>query len=82
MEDLNKDKSPEDLRKFVVDLMVPECREVANSFFNCVETKISSFGDHQNMEYAKLEKQMQSDYVPACMSKFNLESCLDKYDKH
>ena len=82
MADINKDLNPEEVKKFVVDLMVPECKDVANSFFNCVETKISSFGNNENMEYVKLEKQMQTNIVPGCMKKFNLESCLDKYDKH
>lgn len=73
--------SAEDIRKAVVESIVPECRTVGNGFFNCVETNLLNLTSKNEFDYSKVEMKMTKEIVPQCMSTFNLEECLNKYDK-
>lgn len=74
--------SPEEAKELVIQSLAPECRGVGKNFFNCVESKILQLSSNQNIAYNEIEQKMMNTYVPECMSKFNLEECLSKYESN
>jgi hypothetical protein len=70
--------SPEEAKNLVVQSLVPECRGVASSFFDCIEEKIKTIED-KNMDFKQMEREFNDNFTPACMKNFDLESCLKKY---
>lgn len=75
-----QEQSLEEAKNSVVESLVPECRSVGKSFFNCVETMVFKLGKNINIDYQETEKITLNQFVPECMSKFNLEECLQKYE--
>lgn len=72
--------NPEQAKQMLIDSLTPQCKEVGKGFFNCVESHLLSLTNKESEDYTGIEKKMVSEYVPSCMSKFNLEDCLAKYD--
>ena len=82
LNDLNKASSPEEARQLILNQIVPECRQVGKSFFECVENQISNLYP-KDVKYEELEKKVSDFIVPDCMKRYNLEECLSKFDdKH
>lgn len=83
MSDIEKfqNASAEEAKKIVLDSINPNCKEVGNNFFTCIESRLLSLTNSANANYSDIEKKMVSEYTPQCMTKFNLEDCLSKYDK-
>jgi len=84
MSDLDKQfeaKSMEEIKKTVIDSFPTECKTVGHGFFSCVETHVNNFSSLGNSDYEAYSEKMSKVYVPQCMSTFNLEDCLNKYDK-
>jgi hypothetical protein len=77
-----KNSSPEEAKNLVIDSLVPECRDVGRNFFNCVETSLMGLTSKANTDYAEIEKKMINEFVPKCMTKHDLESCLQKFEKN
>jgi hypothetical protein len=81
LRDLNKTTSPEEARQIMINLIVPECRDIAKNFFQCLENKIERL-DPKTTKYEDMEKKLNETFVPECMNSYNLEDCLKKYDNN
>ena len=68
--------SPEQAKKTIIDSLHPNCKTIGGDFFNCVEGEVNKLSGIKNISYEEIEKQMNTKFVPSCMSKYNLESCL------
>lgn len=72
-----ENSSREEAKKIILDMISPECRDVGDKFFACVEEKTSG-QDFSTVSFEKLESDLNDKYIPDCMSKHNLEECLNK----
>jgi len=70
--------SPEEAKKIVIESIVPQCRNVAANFFDCVEGKLKEL-ESKNLNLQQMENEFNNNITPFCMGKFDLESCLKKY---
>lgn len=62
--------------------IVPECRDVAKKFFQCLEDNLNPYDKKGKLlTYQQLEYELNKHVIPMCMEKYNLEACLKKYDK-
>jgi hypothetical protein len=77
---LNDNTTPEQARQFIVNQLVPECREIGNNFFSCLEKRIATL-DPKTTSYEEMEKKMGESFIPECMKTFDLDSCLNKNSK-
>ena len=58
----------------------PQCRSIANNFFNCIENNLIPFNkDGKNYSYEELEKDLNERVIPMCMKQYDLNSCLNLY---
>ncbi len=63
--------------------IIPECREIANKFFNCIEENLKPYGkDGKLLTYKELEKDLNDRVIPFCLNKHNLNECLNKYGNY
>ena len=61
----------------------PQCRTIANNFFNCIENNLIPFNkDGKNYTYDELEKDLNERVIPFCLNKYNLNECLNKYGNY
>ena len=67
--------SPEEAKKIVIDSIVPQCRNIAANFFDCVETKLKDL-ENKNLNLQQMENEFNNNITPFCMGKFDLENCL------
>jgi hypothetical protein len=81
LKDLNKTTSPEEARNLMLNLIVPECKDIAKNFFMCLESRIERL-DPKSTKYEEMEKKLNETFVPECMNNYNLEECLKKYDNN
>ena len=75
-----ENSSIDDSRNIVIDSLPSQCKSVGKSFFSCVESRLLQLSSNSGLSYKEMEDEMTNKYVPECMSKFNLEECLTKYD--
>jgi hypothetical protein len=80
MKDLGQ-MSPEEARKFVINSITPECRELAENFFSCIEDQFKSLGAHEVTDIQAIERNLNQTIIPACSAKYDLEACIKKYDQ-
>ena len=60
--------------------IIPECREIANQLFNCIEENLKPYGkDGKLLTYKELEKDLNERVIPMCMKQYDLNSCLNLY---
>ncbi len=71
--------TPEEAKKIVLDSLPNECRGVASNFFDCVDVKIKEL-ENNKFDMTKFEEEFNKSITPQCMSKYDMESCLNKYD--
>ncbi len=64
-----------DLKSYALQSIQPNCRDTASDYFNCVEDKIKQLSTSK-FSYKDASEQMNSVYIPECMSSYNIESCL------
>ena len=69
-------KTPEEAKRALIESVVPECQEVTKHFFHCLERRLIKF-DPKNYE-----KQLDGEYIPECMKRFDIETCLKKHGEH
>lgn len=67
--------SPEDARKLIIQSIIPQCRDIASTYFDCIEEGLAVFHKN-NMTLSELDKEFNNKIGPECMQKFNLEECL------
>jgi hypothetical protein len=79
LKDLNKTTTPEEAQQMMINLINPQCRDIAKKFFTCLDGKVASF-DPEKTKYEEMEKKMNDIYVPECMNLHNLEECLKKFE--
>lgn len=70
--------NPDEAKKIVLDSIIPECKDIASNFFDCVEEQFKTL-DMNKVGFQDVEKMLNNEMVPKCMTKYNLESCLSKY---
>jgi hypothetical protein len=80
IKDLNNTSTPQEARQLIVNQLIPECREVGNNFFQCVEKRLETL-DPKLTKYEDVERKIEESFLPECMKSFNLEECLNKYTK-
>jgi hypothetical protein len=63
--------------------IVPQCREIALNFFNCVENNLKALDKNGNpRSYQEMEEDLNKNVIPHCMKLHNLDECLRKYDNN
>ena len=70
--------SPEEAKNLVVQSIIPQCRELAKGFFDCIEDKIKVY-ESKEMDLKQIEREFNDVISPNCMRDFNLEVCLKQY---
>ncbi len=75
-----ENSSPEDAKKLVIESIHPECRDVAKSFFDCIEEKFNTL-DNKTMSMSQMEKEFNTNISPSCMANFDLEKCLQRFEQ-
>jgi hypothetical protein len=77
LESANKDEA----KNIILETILPQCRDVASSFFDCVENKMKTIDFANPRDYENLERQINEKFVPECMGIHNLEDCLASHEK-
>jgi hypothetical protein len=72
--------SKEEARNIILDLINPECKSVASSFFTCIEEQTNGFDIQAGGSFEKMENDLNEKFIPNCMSKHNLEECLNTHN--
>jgi hypothetical protein len=78
--DLNKTTTPQEARQLIVNQIIPECRDIGNNFFQCLEKKLEKV-DAKTTKFDQIEKMLNEGFIPECRNSFNLEECLKKNGK-
>jgi hypothetical protein len=76
----NISSDPLQMKQFILNLITPECKEVANGLFDCLENKLQTF-DLKGGKFEDVEKRINETIIPECFNNFNLDDCLAKNDK-
>jgi hypothetical protein len=72
----------ETAKQFALNAIHPECRTIANDFFNCVEDKLKPYEKPDNkLSLQKLEEDMNNMIIPSCLRAYDIDSCLKKFEK-
>lgn len=67
-------------KELALNGIIPECREIANNFFNCIEENLKPYGkDGTLLTYKELEKDLNERVIPFCLNKYNINECLKKF---
>ncbi len=77
-ETMNKleNASKEEAKNIIIDLITPQCRGVAKSFFDCVEQKTQNLNIKDTNTYGEFEKLLNDTMIPDCMKLYDLDGCL------
>lgn len=77
----NPVENDQELKNMVLNSLPEQCRQIGKNFFDCLELKAK---DAQNLNYneQQFEAFMNNSGIPKCLSDFNLEECLIKYQKN
>ncbi len=67
--------TPEEAKQLVVQSIIPPCRGLAKSFFDCIEDQLKTY-ESKEMDLKQMEKEFNSTISPFCMNEYNLENCL------
>jgi hypothetical protein len=63
-----------DMKELILELINPECKEVASDLFHCLENKVKNFDFKGKLEDIESQLNQQD-----CFSNFNLDECLNKH---
>jgi hypothetical protein len=77
LSDLSND--PQQMKSFIMNLITPECKDIANRLFDCLEDKLQHMDSKGKFE--DIEKNVNEKIIPECFNNFNLDECLTKFDK-
>lgn len=70
-------------KELAIKGIVPECRNIALDFFNCIEENLRPIDKNgRTLSYQELEFELNKNIIPYCIKKHDLDSCLKKYDKY
>ena len=66
-----------DLKSYALDSLSKDCKQVSKNYFSCIEERISELSQ-SNLDYKQSSYKMTTEYVPECMSQFDISSCFKK----
>jgi hypothetical protein len=72
-------QTKEEMIQFILNSINPECKEIGEGYFNCIENKIKGFNSKSDMR--DIEQKLNDTIIPSCMSNFNLFECLEQNKK-
>lgn len=73
--------SKDEAKSIIIDMILPECRGLAKSFFDCVEEKTQNNDFKDSKSFDDWEKAINDKFIPECMTLYDLNGCLDAEDK-
>jgi hypothetical protein len=66
-----------DIKSYALNSLSNDCKETGKEYFLCIEGKISELSQ-SNLDYKQSSYKMTSEYVPECMSQFDINSCFKR----